>query len=190
MITRSRSTVRWLVAALVVATVLAGAAVVVHRLQAGHRAPLDALLVPPSTIDLLSGEQWQEDSARAVGGELTRQWINARSRDRFVQSIIEHSGGITARYGYSAEDPRINDREDFGPEGVRETPLGVPVSADQSLIYCLVTGRQNEPCSLWVYWSRYGLYTVKIYYREPGLDAARFAEIVKIVDARISAVLD
>ena len=183
---------RLLTLVLAVVVLVAGVMAIVDSSLGGPRRPVDALFVYPGDIDLLSGDQWEEKPSLLAGEQVVRRWMNVRTRAYFEQSVIVHSRGFAALYGYFAEDPRINDREDLGKGSVRDARLEVSVAADQSGIYCRQAEQHSreEPCSRWIYWSRYGIYTIEIDYREPGLDSTRFSQIIRRVDMKVSSVLN
>ncbi|MEU7875975.1 hypothetical protein [Dactylosporangium sp. NPDC049140] len=183
---------RWsVVAAVAIAVVAAAGLVVVNRSLGGPRKPIETLFVPPTSVSLLASEQWENGPSLTDGDLVVRRWTNVRTRAYFEQSVTTHASGFGALYGYSAEDPRINDREDLSSGGVHDAPLDVALAADQARIYCRQAEQpgRREPCSRWVYWSRYGRYTIEVAYREPELDARRFSRMVQQVDANIAAAL-
>ncbi|MER7273118.1 hypothetical protein ABT369_01540 [Dactylosporangium sp. NPDC000244] len=134
----------------------------------------------------------KDGPSRDAGALAVRRWQPVeRPRDELEQAITVHRSGFAALYGYYAGDPRINDREDFGDGSVHDAPLAVGVEADQALIYCREIPQPGRPgsCGGWVYWARYGSYTVKMFYREPGLDAGRFSRIAGQFDAKVARFL-
>jgi hypothetical protein len=185
---------RWSVSVLAVAAAVAATVVllVINRWLSTPSRPVDMLFVSPTDVGLLASEQWENGPSSADGDLVVRRWQNVRTRANFEQSITTHMSGFGALYAYSAADPRANDRDDLGSGGVHDVPLDVTPAADQARIYCrqaVQPGRQ-EPCSRWVYWSRYGRYTIEVTYREPELDARRFSQIVQQVDTKIASALD
>jgi hypothetical protein len=181
---------RWsLISATALAVMVTLLLAVANRSLAGPRKPVETLFVAPTDVQMLAGEQWQEGQSLAEDNLMARRWHNVRTRTTFVQEVTAHTSGFGSLYDYTAADPRINDREDFGSEGVHDAALDVSLKADQARIYCRQGDWSSEPCSGWVYWSRYGRYTIEIAYREPGLDAHRFAQIVEQIDAKIAATL-
>jgi hypothetical protein len=184
---------RWsLISATALAVMVTVLLAVANRSLAGPRKPVETLFVPPTDVQMLAGEQWQEGQSLAEDSLMVRRWQNVRTRTTFVQEVTTHTSGFGSLYDYTAADPRINDREDFGNEGVHDASLDVTLKADQARIYCrqlIQGGRSSDTCSGWVYWSRYGRYTIEIAYHEPGLDAHRFTQIVEQIDAKIAATL-
>ncbi|WP_433607923.1 hypothetical protein ACQP2P_34080 [Dactylosporangium sp. CA-139114] len=185
--------VRWTALAVAVLAALAAlAAITANRIRSGPGRPAEGLFVPPAGIEALADQRWENGRSFDHGPLAVRRWQKVeRPRDELEQSITVHRSGYAALYGFSASDPRINDREDFGDENVHDAPLAVGVEADQALIYCrgIPQPGRRDSCAGWVYWARYGSYTVKMCYREPGLDAGRFSRIAGQFDAKIARFL-
>ncbi|NKE57638.1 hypothetical protein FXN61_12645 [Lentzea sp. PSKA42] len=126
------------------------------------------------------------DGARKLAD--VREWNRNGRAPRLVQGARRHDSVWRAEWAFRFDNPKNGLGDDYvTTPSDAEVPAGI--SAHAANLSCI--GAKESGCTVWVFWARYGQYTVYLEYISlgEGVPYARFEAHVREADKVVSRAL-
>jgi hypothetical protein len=149
------------------------------------------LTAPPPGLDD-DPAQWTVERTWSYpdlgASNLVRRWSAGGRAPELTQTVARYPDAADARRALRADDPAEQAARQFSGRPTRADP-GVRLSSSEATVSCAAADRAG--CKIWVYWARYGQYTVGLDYTsvDAPVPLGRFAAHVAAVDQHITAAL-